>query len=92
MTLNWESIGLWAGVALPLFDIPLIIRIIKRRSSADISLLWIGGLWASSVLMAPSAFVKKDMVAMGFNAMNVVMLTLVLVVAVKYRKGNHVSR
>jgi len=83
-----KTIGFLAAVILPLWDIPLMVHIIKRKSSQDISLGWAFGLWLSSVLMAPSAFIGKDRVAMGFNAVNVAMLTGVLIVVFKYRKGN----
>jgi hypothetical protein len=83
-----EIVGFWAAVALPLFDIPLIVRIIKRRSSSDISMMWAGGLWFCSVLMAPSAFISGDPRAIGFNVANVIMLSIVLAVVFKYRKGN----
>ena len=66
---------------------PLMVRVIKRKSSQDISLVWIFGLWISSVLMAPSAFISGDKLAVGFNTMNVVMLTGVMAVTIKYRKG-----
>ncbi len=82
-----EAIGFWAAVALPLFDIALIARVIKRKSSADISQIWAWGLWLTSVLMAPSAFVAGDKTAIGFNIVNVVMLSAVLVAVIKYRKG-----
>lgn len=82
-----ETIGFWAAVVLPLWDIPLIAHVIKRKSSKDISLVWAFGLWLTSVLMAPSAFVSGDKMAMGFNVVNVVMLTLVVIVVFKYRKG-----
>ena len=84
---TWETIGLWAGVMLPLWDIPLIVQVLRRKSSADISVMWAVGIWLSSVLMAPSAFVSGDKAAMGFNAVNVVMLTIVLIVVLKYRKA-----
>ncbi len=86
MTLT-ETVGFWAGVVLPLFDISLIAHVIKRKSSADISLLWAFGLWLTSVLMMPSAFVSGNIQAIGFNSMNVLMLTLVVIVVFKYRKG-----
>ena len=83
-----ETVGFWAATALPLWDIPLIVRIIRRKSSQDISLVWIAGLWACSVLMTPSAFMSGDHAAIGFNTVNVTMLTVVLIVVFKYRKGN----
>jgi uncharacterized protein with PQ loop repeat len=82
-----KTIGLWAAIILPLWDIPLIVRVLQRKSSQDISLVWAVGIWITSVLMAPSAFISGDKLAIGFNTMNVIMLTGVLIVAVKYRKG-----
>lgn len=86
--MNWDTIGLWAGIALPLWDIPLIVRIIKRKSAQDISLVWMWGLWASSVLMAPSAFVVGNKIAIAFNIVNVITLTFVLVIVLKYHRGH----
>jgi uncharacterized protein with PQ loop repeat len=85
--LSWDTIGFWAGVTLPLWDIPLIVRIIKRKSSSDISLSWIAGFWICSVLMTPPSFIDGNKLAMGFNTVNVIMLSIVLVVVLKYRKG-----
>jgi hypothetical protein len=82
-----KTIGFWAAVILPLWDIPLIIRIIQRKSSQDISMIWAFGIWITSVMMAPSAFISGDRLAIGFNTMNVIMLTGVLIVVIKYRKG-----
>jgi hypothetical protein len=82
-----KMIGLWASIILPLWDIPLIVRIVQRKSSQDISLVWAFGIWFFSVLMAPSAFISGDKLAIGFNTMNVTMLTGVLVAVIKYRKG-----
>ena len=82
-----KTIGFWAAVILPLWDIPLIVRIIKRKSSEDISIVWAVGLWATSVLMAPSAFISGDRIAVGFNTVNVATLTVVMIVVCKYRKG-----
>jgi uncharacterized protein with PQ loop repeat len=82
-----KTIGLIAATVLPLWDIPLIVRIVRRRSSQDISLIYAVGIWVTAVMMAPSAFVSGDKLAIGFNVMNVIMLTGVMVVTIKYRKG-----
>ncbi len=87
MEISIKTIGFWAAVILPLWDIPLIARIIKRKSSKDISLSWALGLWVCSALMAPSAFLSGDRVAIGFNTVNVIMLTMVVIVVFKYRRG-----
>jgi len=82
-----KTIGLWAAIILPLWDIPLIVRVVKRKSSQDISLIWAIGIWITAVMLAPSAFLSGDKMAIGFNTMNVIMLTGVMIVTIKYRKG-----
>ena len=82
-----QELGQLAAILMPLFNIPLIVKIVRRKSSADISILWAVGLWSSSVLMAPSAFLHGDKVAIGFNIVNVMMLTCVLITVLVYRKS-----
>ncbi len=82
-----EKMGMVAGIVLPFFNIPLIVRIIKRKSSQDMSLIWVVGVWVCIMLMAPSGFASKDIVWRTYNYFNVVFFTAVMVVAVKYRKG-----
>lgn len=82
-----------AAAALPLFDIPLIVHIVRRRSSADISVSWIVGLWVCSVGMAPAAIISsQDIVWKIFNVVNVVLLTGVLIAVLYYRKGTSGSQ
>ena len=51
-----ENIGLIASIVMPLFNIPLIVKIVRRRSSMDISMSWVMGVWVCALLMAPSGF------------------------------------
>ena len=81
-----EQVGLVASIAMPLWNIPLMIRIIRRKSSADISMAWLMGVWICSLLMAPSGFVSKDIVWRTFNIMNLILFTGVVIVVLKYRK------
>jgi uncharacterized protein with PQ loop repeat len=84
---NWDTIALWAGIVLPLWDIPLIMHIIRRQSSADISVIWMWGLWGSSVLMAPASWIERsNPAAVAFNIVNVTALTVLLIVVMKYRE------
>lgn len=82
-----EIIAMVAGICLPLFNIPLILKIIKRKSSQDMSLTWVLGVWVCIVLMAPAGFVSDDVVWRIYNYVNVAFFTAVMVVAVKYRNG-----
>ena len=82
-----EKVGVLAAVVMPLFNIPLILKIIKRKSSADISLSWVIGVWTCIVFMAPSGFTSQDLVWRTFNYVNLAFFTIVLVTVWKYRKG-----
>lgn len=81
------SLGIIAAIAMPLFNIPLIIKIIKRKSSRDISLLWVLGIWLTSLLMLPSGLLSHDIVLKLFNVTNFVLFTFVFAVAYRYRNG-----
>ena len=81
-----EKVALLAAIILPFWNIPLIARVIKRKSSNDISLYWVLGVWTCFVLMAPAAFRSADTVWRAFNIMNLMLFTVVVVVVVFYRK------
>lgn len=82
-----DKIGLVTAIILPFFNIPLIVRIIKRRSSHDISLTWALGVWICLIFMAPSGFKSKDVVWKTFNIVNLVLFTAVTAVTLKFHKG-----
>lgn len=83
----FDAVGMVAAVILPFFNIPLILRIIRRKSSQDISLIWVVGVWVSIVLMTPSSLLSDDKVWRTFTYFNVAFFTAVLIVTLKYRKG-----
>ncbi len=82
-----EKIALIAAIVLPLWNIPLIVRIFRRKSSSDISLSWALGVWTCLVLMAPSGFRSEDLVWRTFNITNLFLFSLVMLFVVCYRKG-----
>ena len=73
-----------AGVILPLFNIPLILRIIKRKSADDISLVWVFAVWICILLMSPAAFMSSDTAFRLFGYANVIFFTGVVFATVKY--------
>ena len=81
-----EKIGLVASVALPLWNIPLMRKIIRRKSSADISMGWVLGVWTCILLMAPAGLTSSDITWKAFNIVNLILFTGVVVVVIKYRK------
>jgi uncharacterized protein with PQ loop repeat len=82
-----DKVAFVAAISLPLFNIPLIAKIIRRKSSKDISLFWVLGVWVCILLMAPSGFRSEDVVWRTFNYFNVGFFTAVALVTVRYRKG-----
>ncbi len=78
------QIGAIAGVILPLFNIPLVMRIIKRKSADDISLIWVFGVWICILLMSPAAFMSSDIAFRLFGYVNVIFFTGVVYATVKY--------
>lgn len=82
-----QTIGLVAGIILPLWNIPLIVRIQRRKSSQDISLPWALGVFVCLVLMFPSALLSSDIVFRTFSLVNIVLFTAVVVQVVRFRHG-----
>lgn len=80
------KIGFVASLLLPLFNIPLILRMIRRKSSQDISLTWVVGVWMCIVLMTPRALMSSDLAFRYYGIVNIIFFTLVLFFTVKYRK------
>lgn len=85
-------IGLIAAIILPFWNIPLIVRIEKRKSSDDISLYWIFGVLVCFVLMFPAALISTDNVFKAFSIVNIILFTFVTVEVVRYRIKKHRSR
>lgn len=83
---DWiQIIGVIAGVVLPLFNIPLILRLIRRKSAEDFSISWAVGVWACIVLMTPQALRSQDLAFRLFGIVNIVFFTAVTFLILKYR-------
>ena len=72
-----DTIALIASITLPLCNIPLIIKIIKRRSSKDISLIWAFGVWLCLLAMLPSGLKSEFLVWKVFATANFAFFSLV---------------
>ena len=81
-----RTIGLLAAVILPFFNIPLIVKIIRRRSSMDISMSWVMGVWICSLLMFPSGVTSTDLVWRCYNIVNLALFTGVVIAVWRHRK------
>jgi len=79
-----KIVGVVASVVLPLFNIPLILKIRKRGSSKDYSLTWTFGILGCLLLMLPSALLTPDIVFKVFGIINLVTFSIV-VFYIRYR-------
>ena len=80
-----EFIGTVAGVALPLFNIPLIARLLKRKSSQDMSLTWAVGVWVCIVLMTPQGLRSGDVAFRAYSVVNIVFFSVVAFLVLRYQ-------
>ncbi|HTL70845.1 MAG TPA: hypothetical protein VL404_06100 [Candidatus Eisenbacteria bacterium] len=80
-----QTVGTAAGIALPLFNIPLILRLLKRKSSADFSLSWALGVWVCIVLMTPQALRSTDVSFRTYGVVNIIFFSAVVFFVFKYR-------
>lgn len=85
------DLGMLASFILPIFNIPLIMKMVKRQSSSDISMTWAAGVWICILLMTPRAVTSPDVVFRIFGVTNLVFFSAVFFCTVKYRKGNKLS-
>ncbi len=81
-----EFLGFAAAVALPFWNIPLILTLQKRRSSKDISLSWALGVLACLILMLPSGLRSADPVFRVFCVMNAGMFAIVTAQVLRFRR------
>lgn len=85
--IDWiQMTALVGGIVLPLFNVPLILKIKERKSSADISLLWAIGVWICIVLMTPQAVRSDDISFRIYGYVNIVFFSGVVFYVLKYRR------
>jgi len=80
-----HTLGLIVAVILPFWNIPLIVRIGRRKSSKDVSLWWTLGVFVCLLLMLPSGLTSTDAVFKLSSVVNSVLFGAVVVQVVRYR-------
>ena len=81
--MDW--IGILAAFLLPFFDIPMIIRLIRRKRSEDVSLIWTGGVWICTLLMTPKAISSRDLALKLFGISNLILFSVLAILVFYYR-------
>jgi uncharacterized protein with PQ loop repeat len=83
----FSTLGLIASASLPLFNIPLMRHMIRRKSSADLSMVWVWGVFFCSLFMLPQALISKDITLRVFGIVNISCFSGVTFLAAYYRKN-----
>ena len=81
-----ETVGMLAAILLPLWNIPLIVRIQRRKSSQDVSPWWAMGVWGCLLLMLPAGLGSPDAVFRTFTIANLALFSFVVVQVFRYRR------
>lgn len=81
-----ELLALAASVVMPLWNIPLIVKVIRRKSADDLSLFWLWGVWTCMLLMIPWALVTQELVLKVFSFVNFILFSGVVMAVMKYRR------
>ena len=81
-----ETVGMVAAILLPLWNIPLIVRIQRRKSSQDVSPWWAMGVWGCLLLMLPAGLGSPDAVFRTFTVVNLVLFSFVVLQVFRYRR------
>jgi len=81
----FQHLAMVIAIVLPFWNIPLILRVIRRKSSEDISLVWALGVWTCILLMAPASFTSVDPVFRIFSMINFAFFSAVTGIVVWYR-------
>lgn len=80
-----DHLGLWSSIALPFFNIPLMVRLYKRKSSEDLSLIWVVGVFLCLLGILPDALESQDFTYKVFGITNVSFYSGVTFLALYYR-------
>ena len=81
-----QKIGTMGAVILPFINIPLIVRIWRRKSSKDFSLSWAIGVWTCIALMTPQALRSNDESFRAFGFLNLLFFSVVAFMVIQYRE------
>ncbi len=83
---TWKDhMGLWSSSALPFFNIPLMLRLYKRKSSEDLSLVWVLGVFISLSAMLPDGLESPDFTFKIFTVINLAFFSGVTFLVLYYR-------
>ena len=90
---SWiQTLGFVSSIALPFFNIPLMMRLIRRRSSQDLSLTWVIGVFLSLLGMFPAGLRSTDLIFRVFTVVNLAFFSGVTALAIYFRYSSAKSK
>jgi hypothetical protein len=77
-------LALISAVVMPIFNIPLIWRVMRRKSADDISAIWVIGVWVCTMGLTPTYLRSPDRILNIFGIINGICFTGVFVAVLYY--------
>ena len=82
---NLVDITGFIGSIMPLWNIPLIIKIVRNQSSNEISLLWLFGVWVSILCLLPQSLKSLNLHLKVSGILNVIFFSIVAFTVLYYK-------
>ena len=80
-----DALGYISSIALPFFNIPLMLHIYRRKKSDDLSMTWLLGIFFCLAGMIPSGLQSPDPIFRLFSLLNFGFFAGVTYLALYYR-------
>ena len=73
-----------SAIIMPLFNIPQILIVLRRKSSEGVSLIWVTGIELCILGILPSSLMSPDPILRAYGIVNTVFFTATFVVVLYY--------
>jgi uncharacterized protein with PQ loop repeat len=80
----FKQLGMFSAIVMPLFNIPQIITVLRRKSAEGISLLWVTGIELCILGILPSSLLSPDPILRAYGIVNTVFFTATFATVLYY--------
>ncbi len=80
-----KDLGTASSMVVPLFHIPLILKLYKKKSSQEWSVISVCGFWISTLGIQPWAMMTSDKALTILNSLSLLFISVEVVLVLRYR-------
>lgn len=85
--MSFKELGYICSMIVPVFHIPLIMKLVRKKSSQEWSLLSVIGFWIATLGIQPWALMTDDRALTILNTLSLMFISVELVLVIKYRRN-----